>query len=248
MKNLITIHIKHLLRNNSREVPIGLTGLGKWGMILSSPISELIAFIGLMILPLIVLIGYIIETRSFSVYYGINPTMVIMIIVGGFLYVDSYSENFQSKFNKKCLTVFPISFQKKYYSFCLVELISTKLLIFVILGISILGHNYFTPFINLKQTFNLYLFVIFNYIIYNNFILIVKLFWGTQSKTKSYLIIYSIFPILFVLGWKSDLIFYIVENYFLWSLLFSVSLVILINYFGYSIFKKIMQSGYLFRE
>ena len=104
--DILSIYIKHTTRNSSKEMSIGLVGLGRFGRILASPLSELISFIVCIFFALIVAIGISIEYQNFSTYFGVNPSLIIIALLIAFLYIDVYSENFQTKFNKKSLNIF----------------------------------------------------------------------------------------------------------------------------------------------
>tara|TARA_R110001592_G_scaffold57323_1_gene174290 strand:- start:6690 stop:7361 length:672 start_codon:yes stop_codon:yes gene_type:complete len=221
--------------------------LGRIGAVLASSLSELLAFIAIIILPLVASIGYTLEKKIYSIYFGINPFGIVAAMLFAFLYIDSYSENFQSKLNKSSLSVFPISSKLKYSLFYFIEVVGFKILFFLFLGITVLVFDYNTPFINLNQLVGLYSIMIVIYLIYSSFITVLKLLWTTKNMMKKYLIIYSILPVVFSLLWGAEFLFTLIERYFWMAMIFYLLIILMANYFFYLIFKKITITDLLFK-
>ena len=88
---ILKMNFLFLSRNKSKDIPIGLLHLGRFGELLISPISELIAFVAISTLTIFIAIGYTIDIGNYSIIFGINPFAIIVAMLISMFYYDSYS-------------------------------------------------------------------------------------------------------------------------------------------------------------
>ena len=242
MNPFLLIYLKHVARNKSREIPMGLAGLGKLGSYLSTAIGENIAFLFAFIFFQTVAIGWAIEKEAFSVWHGINPFFIVVAQFLAFIFYDTYSETAQTKLNKRCLSIYPISFWQKYTSFYCAELVGLKSLTFLALAIVLAVHNYFTPFINWLQVLHLYLFIGSIYLMYNTIIMLLKLLWTSKDKTKGLFIQYLLNGLVIAiayLSWQSNNTTVLFSQNSYAAIITLLTGSVALNYLGFLLFKKI---------
>lgn len=147
----ISILLKYNLRNSTKEVPVGISILGRFGRVLISPVAEIILFFLLFCFINTVIIGFSIEEEFFSESFAINPFGLVLGMVLQFLLYDNYNRDYRSKMNLLFLKVIPFSHSKRSIYALVSEIISTKILILPSAFICLL----FFRFSNLKQLSNI---------------------------------------------------------------------------------------------